>query len=331
MTTSGPILELDSLSVTFHTRRGDVHALREVSFSVAPGEVLVVVGESGSGKTVMAHSLTGLLPRNTTVSGAVRIAGHNLFELGERETRQLRASHLALIPQGASAALNPVRRLGSQARSTARYRGLDPSEVDQMLDERLGDLGLVWAEVRRRYPHQLSGGMQQRVVSTLATIGRPSVIIADEPTSGLDADLVDAAADGLLSLARGQGAALLVITHDLRLATRLGGRTAVLYGSALVEIGATAAVLDRPAHPYTEGLLVSLPERGLQPIPGLPPELGDPPPGCPFAPRCEHASSACLDGLPPLLPVAHGQVRCIHPLTPAISSSLPASPDGTLQ
>ncbi len=309
---AAPVLELDSVSVTFHTRWGDVQALRDVSLSVGPGEVLVVVGESGSGKTVMANALTGLLPRNTTVSGSIRVAGYDLFALAERERRRLRASDLALVPQGAATALNPVRRLGRQAVSTARHRGLDPADVDRALDERLGQLGLSWAELRGRYPHQLSGGMQQRVVSTLATIGDPSLIVADEPTNGLDADLVDATADALVSLQRDRGASLVVITHDLRLAARLGGRTAVLYASTLVELGDTDWVLDSPAHPYTVGLLGALPERGLRPIPGLPPQLGDPPPGCPFAPRCPHATLGCTDGVPPPVPTLHGMARCIH-------------------
>lgn len=309
-----PALELDDLSVTFRTRSGPVRALRDITLTVGAGEVLVVVGESGSGKTVLASALAGLLPRNTNVDGAIRLGGHNLLKMRERDLRRLRSSHLALVPQSATTALNPVRRLGRQAVATARHRNLDVADVDRTLGSRLDDLGLSWTALRKRYPHQLSGGMQQRMVSTLATVGNPSLIVADEPTNGLESALVDATADALLTLRQDHGAALVVITHDLRLAARLGGQTAVLYASALVELGETAAVLDRPAHPYTAGLLGALPERGLRPILGFPPQLGDPPPGCPFAPRCPHATSECAERLPPSSPARHGVVRCLHPL-----------------
>lgn len=305
------VLELDRLSVAFLGGRAPVHALREACLTVDEGDIVVVAGESGSGKTVLAHALLGLLPRNTEVGGAVRLDGVDLLAASEREQQRVRARSLALVPQGAAAALNPVRRLGAQAGSTSRYRGLSRGAVEAALDDRLGRLGLGWNQLRRRYAHQLSGGMAQRVVTTLATVGRPRVIIADEPTNGLDADLVDATADALLAL-RTDGAALVVITHDLRLARRLGGRLALLYASCVVELRDTAAVLDDPSHPYARGLMAALPERGAVPIPGLPPRLDQLPAGCPFAPRCAEHDDRCEVAVPPMVPVTGGLTRCVH-------------------
>lgn len=308
---TGPVLELDRLSVAFLSRRRPaVRALTDVSLTVQPGEVVVVAGESGSGKTVLAHALLQLLPRNAEVTGAVRLEGRDLLGLGERELRRVRACSLALVPQGAATALNPVRRLRSQAASTASYRGLERTQLEQRLSRRLKRLDLDWDEVRRRYPHQLSGGMQQRVVTTLSTVGEPRVIIADEPTNGLDAHLVDATADALLKLRSG-GTALVVITHDLRLARRLGGRLALLYASTLVEVRDTVEVLDNPRHPYARGLVGALPEHGAVPIPGLPPRLDALPAGCPFAPRCTERRAECDQTLPPLAAVPGGFSRCL--------------------
>lgn len=305
-----PVLELGGLSVTFDGPHGHVYALRDASLSVGPGEVLVVAGESGSGKTVLAHALLRLLPRNARVTGSVRLDGRELLTLTERELRRVRAADVALVPQGAATVLNPVRRLGAQAASTARYRRLPRHEVEDALTDRMARFRLPWASTRRRYPHQLSGGMQQRTVTTLATIGRPRLIVADEPTNGLDADLVDAAADMLLDL-RSDGAALVVVTHDLRLARRLGGRLALLYASTVVEVRDTAAVLDDPAHPYARGLVNALPEHGGTPIPGLPPRLDVLPPGCPFSARCDSREPRCDESLPRLVPVRAGETRCV--------------------
>jgi peptide/nickel transport system ATP-binding protein len=304
------VLELDRLSVTFATRHGDVQALRDVSLTVQPGEVVVLAGESGSGKTVLASALTGLLPRNAEVTGSIRLGDRELLDLPERALRRLRARELALVPQGAATALNPVRRLGRSARATARYRGADATAVDEAVDRRLGEVGLRWETLQRRYPHELSGGMQQRVVTTLATIGSPTLLLADEPTNGLDAALVDATADALLELRSG-GASLVVITHDLRLARRLDGRLALLYASTLVELRDTHAVLDDPFHPYARGLVGALPERGGRAIPGLPPQLSDLPPGCPFAPRCPEVRQVCHEAVPAPRAVPGGESRCV--------------------
>ncbi|WP_165491983.1 ABC transporter ATP-binding protein [Egibacter rhizosphaerae] len=304
------VLHVADLGVRFRTRRGVVPALAGLSFDLAPGGTRVVIGESGSGKSVLAHTLLGLLPRNAEVLGAVRLAARHLVGASARELRELRARHVGFVPQSPATSLNPVRRLDSLLTELARVKGIPAEQAPERVDAALRELDLSLDAVARRYPHQLSGGMQQRVLIAAAKLGHPALVVADEPTSALDADLAADTADGLVSLAE-HGTAVLVITHDLRLAERLGGDTAVLYAGHLVEDRPTSAVFDAPAHPYTQGLLAALPERGGVPIPGMPPELTDLPPGCPFAPRCERHQLACDDAVPRPVAVRGGYVRCL--------------------
>lgn len=304
------LLEVVGLSVGFRTRRGVVQALTDTTVSLERGELLLVVGESGSGKTVLAHSLLALLPRNVTITGAIRLGGENLLAYSERRLRSVRGRRLALIPQTPASALSPVRRIGSQLAEGAMARGLTREEAQRQLAERLGELDLDLEELSDRYVHQLSGGMQQRVVNALALVGQPEIVIADEPTSGLDSDLVDATAAQLLAISA-RGAALLVITHDLRLAERLGGRLALLYASRIVEQGPTADFFAAPSHPYGRELLRALPEREGKSIPGLSPELTELPAHCAFAPRCPHRFDPCEDSIPDLYPVSETRrARC---------------------
>jgi ABC-type dipeptide/oligopeptide/nickel transport system ATPase subunit len=188
------LLEVEGLSVGFRTRRGVVQALSQASLTVQPGELLLVVGESGSGKTVLAHTLLRLLPRNVNVSGSVRLGGEELLELAPNELRRVRGRRMALIPQSPASSLNPVRKLGDQLLEAAQARGLSEEEARKRLRGLLTELGLDLEFISGRYVHQLSGGMQQRIVNAMALVGEPDVVIADEPTSGLDADLVDTTA-----------------------------------------------------------------------------------------------------------------------------------------
>ncbi|MDA0169090.1 ABC transporter ATP-binding protein [Solirubrobacter taibaiensis] len=305
-----PLLDVNELSVGFRTGRGVVQALSGASIDLAPGEILLVVGESGSGKTVLAHSLLRLLPRNAGVSGSVMLHGQDLLALPPRAMRRIRARRLALIPQTPASALNPVRRLGGQLLEAARARGLTDDAARRRLRTLLAELDLDLAAVGARYAHQLSGGMQQRVVNAMALVGEPDVVIADEPTSGLDSALVDTTAQQLLDIAA-RGSALLVITHDLRLAERLGGRLALLYASRIVEVGPSAAFFAGPTHPYGRELLRALPEREGKPIPGLSPELTALPAHCAFAARCPDRFERCGGALPDLYPAADGVLsRC---------------------
>jgi peptide/nickel transport system ATP-binding protein len=297
------LLEVTGLSVGFRTRRGVVQALSEASITLEHGELLLVVGESGSGKTVLAHSLLRLLPRNVDVTGSIRLGGQEVLELAPDELRRIRGRRMALIPQSPASSLNPVRKLGGQLLEAARARGLSDEESRRRLRELLGELGLDFGLVGERYIHQLSGGMQQRVVNAMALVRSPDLVIADEPTSGLDSDLVDATAAQLRKISA-RGTSLLVITHDLRLAERLGGRLALLYASRIVEVGPTAAFFQAPAHPYGRELLRALPEREGKSIPGLSPELTALPPHCAFAPRCPDRFDRCTEAVPDLYPLA---------------------------
>ncbi len=305
-----PLLEVTDLSVGFRTRRGVVQALSTASIAIEPGELLLVVGESGSGKTVLAHSLLALLPRNVDITGSIRLDGEEVLEMSPAVLRRTRGRRMALIPQSPASSLNPVRKLGGQLLEAARARGLTDEQARRRLQELLGELGLDFEAVAGRYVHQLSGGMQQRIVNAMALVGSPALVIADEPTSGLDADLVDTTAAQLREISA-RGAALLVITHDLRLAERLDGRLALLYASRIVEVGPTATFFAAPSHPYGRELLRALPEREGRPIPGLSPELTALPRHCAFASRCPDRFARCTDAIPDLYPLANGvRARC---------------------
>lgn len=304
------LLETERLSVRFRTPRGVVQALSDACLTLERGELLLVVGESGSGKSVFAHSLLRLLPRNAGVTGAIRLDGDDLLALPARALRQVRSRRVALIPQSPASALNPVRKLGGQLLEAAQARGLGEQDARARLRAVLAELGLDADAVGRRYAHQLSGGMQQRVVNAMAMVGEPDLVIADEPTSGLDAELVDTTADQLLDITR-RGAALIVITHDLRLAERLGGRLALLYASRIVELGPTAAFFAEPSHPYGRELLRALPEREGRPIAGMPPTLIALPPHCAFADRCPERRPQCTTAIPELSAVSDAVLaRC---------------------
>lgn len=304
------LLDVDELSVGFRTRAGTVQALSRASVTVAPGELLLIVGESGSGKTVLAHSLLRLLPRNVDVSGSIRLGGEDVLALKPDALRRMRGRRMALIPQSPASSLNPVRKLGGQLLEAAQARGLTERDARRRLRELLAELGLDLDFISGRYVHQLSGGMQQRIVNAMALVGDPDIVIADEPTSGLDSDLVDTTATQLREISA-RGASLLVITHDLRLAQRLGGRLALLYASRIVEVGPTAAFFKAPAHPYGRELLRALPEREGKSIPGLSPELTALPDHCAFADRCPDRFDRCTEAVPDLYPAADGVLaRC---------------------
>jgi peptide/nickel transport system ATP-binding protein len=309
--TTETALSVERLSVRFDTGTTTVPALTGVHLRVEPGEFLVVVGESGSGKSVLAGAVLRTLPRNAAVEGTVRIGGAEVSDMDARRLRRLRREQVAYIPQSPATALNPVRRVGSLLGELARARGVPDGDAVGQVRRALAELDLDYDDVARRYPHQLSGGMQQRVLNAVAMVGRPRLVVADEPTSGLDADLVDTTAAQLHRLVE-HGAGVLVITHDLRLAQRLGGKLALLYASYLVEWRPTPDFFAGPSHPYGQGLLAAMPEHGGRPIPGQPVELTALPSGCPFLPRCGQRVPECDGPVPPSTPLPQdgGVVRC---------------------
>lgn len=303
------LLNVRNLSVNFRTRAGTVRALNDFDLRVDRGTVQTVIGESGSGKSVLAHTLLGMLPGNVSVVGSAMLNGEDLLSVSAKRLRQLRARELALAPQSPGTALNPVRTIFRTVKEAAAVKGVPRNDQHQRIESVMASLGLDYNEIAHKYPFQLSGGMQQRVTNAMALLGAPALVIADEPTSSLDPVRVDDVSAQLKGLAE-SGAGVLVITHDLALAEGLGGRTAVLYGGTLVEEQPTASLFVDSQHPYTAALLGALPERGLVPIPGQPPEMTDKNHGCPFAPRCQYAIGICHTTMPVRTVINDTEVRC---------------------
>ncbi|MEV1000486.1 ABC transporter ATP-binding protein [Nonomuraea sp. NPDC050202] len=299
-------LRVDGLSVRFHLPGAEVHAVTDARFELREGRCLALVGESGCGKSVMAHALLGLLPGNATVTGHAWLDGGDdpldLVAAPEKVlARQVRGRLIGLIPQSPAAHLTPVRTARAQLAETLRELGR--TETPDLLADRAG----LRPDDLDRYPHQLSGGMAQRVANALALAGDPPLIVADEPTTGLDRPLVDATMAELRRLCD-DGRAVLVITHDLRAAERVADEIAVMYASRIVELSQAEPFFSGPLHPYSRGLLDALPSRRFVPIPGRPPELTRLPDGCAFLPRCPLATAACEDQ-----PLMNGKkVACHH-------------------
>ena len=318
---SRPVLEVRDLHTHFFTRAGVVKAVDGVSLTVAAGEVLGLVGESGSGKSVTGFSIMGLVdPPGRIVSGSIRLEGEEIVCLDDREMRRIRGRRIAMIFQDPMMTLNPVLRIDTQmieaitahervSRQAARARALAALEL----------VGIPAAAERlTAYPHQFSGGMRQRVAIATAILNRPALIIADEPTTALDVTIQAQILAEVQALAAGTGTALIWITHDLAVVSSLADRIAVMYAGRIVEEGTIDDVIDRPLHPYTVGLIRSVPSRNrrgtpLAQIPGMAPSMLALPEGCAFRPRCPRADAVCRRA-PPLAERRPGQAaRCHHP------------------
>lgn len=317
-----PVLELRDLRTSFVTPAETIHALQDLSLSVARGEILGLVGESGSGKSLTGFSINRLIsPPGKVTAGEVRLHGENILPLSEKQMRRLRGQKIAMIFQDPMMTLNPVLRIGTQIRDALlAHQRLDRAQVRARAVAALDEVGIPSPEDRlNTYPHQLSGGMRQRVAIAIALLHQPDLIIADEPTTALDVTIQGQILALVQQLCRDRGTALIWISHDLSVVAGLADRIAVMYAGRIVEQGPVNDVLDNPAHPYTRGLIASVPvpgQRGgrLQQIPGRMPALTDLPPGCAFAPRCDRATAAC-GSMPALTPVNDSRaVRCVHPL-----------------
>lgn len=317
---SETVLELVDLETVFESRRGVVRAVAGVSFKVAAGEILGLVGESGSGKSVTGFSIMGLIdPPGRIRSGEVRYLGRNLLQLPENELRRLRGKEIAMVFQDPMMTLNPVLRIDTQITEAIHaHSKLSKTEAQQRALQALAEVGIPAPEERlRAYPHQLSGGMRQRVAIAIALINRPRLLIADEPTTALDVTIQAQILDLVQRLCRERGTALIWITHDLAVVASLAHRLAVMYAGQIIEAGPVDALIDRPRHPYTRGLIDSLPgpaRRGthLNQIPGMTPSLANLPDGCPFRPRCWRAQDACLH-LPDERREGERRLRCHNP------------------
>lgn len=301
MAATGNLLEARGLSVTLRSSIGPPTLIGPVDLSIPPKGVTALVGESGCGKTVVSLAVLGLLPPGVSVEGSILFAGKDLLTMSNAEIAATRGKEITYIPQSPATSLNPVIRTGEQVKETLRFhRGLSGEALKGEMLSLFRSVGLHRPErVAESWPHALSGGMCRRVTVSAALACDPRLLIADEPTSGLDVPARDRVLQILGDAAEGR--AMLLITHDLEAAARISDRIAVMYSGEMVEVGATDQVLSSPMHPYTRGLLNSLPSHGLVPLPGDSPLLNALPRGCRFAPRCPLARETCKTVHPPLI------------------------------
>ena len=320
MSAAEPLLAVAGLDVTFRTRDGDVRAVRDLSFALNPGETLGIVGESGSGKSTAALAILGLLPKNAQVTGSVRAAGTELRGLRETDLAKVRGGTIAYVPQDPLSSLNPAFPVGWQvAEAIWTRQGTGKEAAHRRAVELLDAVGIPRAaEQARRFPHEFSGGMRQRVVIAIAMANDPDVIIADEPTTALDVTIQAQVLEALKAAREQTQASMILITHDLGIVAGMADRIMVMYAGQPVETGPVDEIFFRSRMPYTLGLLGSLPRLDvdssapLHPIPGAPPSLIGLPPGCPFAPRCPAVIDRCRAEDPALLPVAAGHQAACH-------------------
>jgi oligopeptide transport system ATP-binding protein len=324
MTTN--LLEVNNLKTYFFTRSGVVKAVDDVSFTIKPGELLGVVGESGSGKSVTALSIIRLIadPPGKIVNGEISFNGENILEKNMEELTELRGSKISMIFQDPMTSLNPVFTIGYQIAETVKRHRKDVNN-DQAWRRAIEMLDLVRIpDAKRRvknYPHEFSGGMRQRVMIAIALACNPQLLIADEPTTALDVTIQAQVLDLMKGLSKEFGAAVMLITHDLGVVAGTCQHVNVMYAGHVVESAPVKQIFETPAHPYTVGLLRSIPrldeKRGtpLTPIPGQPPDLLNPPAGCPYAPRCPKVQSRCRQERPELMPVGRGEqvAACFYP------------------
>jgi peptide/nickel transport system ATP-binding protein len=321
--TPAPLVAIRGLHVAF----GGQPALRGIDLDVAPGEAVGLVGESGCGKSVTWLAALGLLPARAVVAGSVRIGGEELLNAPPSVLEGVRGGRIAMIFQDPASSLNPVHRIGRQiAEALALHQGMTGASAQAEAKRLLDQVGMPDASRRlNAYPHELSGGQNQRVMIAIALAGRPELLVADEPTTALDVTIQAQILDLLQALRRETGMALVLISHDLGVVAETCGRVAVMYAGRIVEQAPTSRLFAAPTHPYTQGLLGALPpldgpRRPLSAIPGGVPEPWAMPPGCAFAPRCAHRSAACDTATPPTITPAEGHaVACLRAsVAPAI-------------
>jgi len=305
------MLDIVNLRTYFPTPDGLVKAVDEVNLQIDSAEKLGLIGETGCGKTVLGMSIIRLLMPSTRIMGRIIYKGRDLLDLNEEEMRLLRGREIAMILQNPTTSLNPVIKVGDQIAEVLRlHMGLDKEQAKSKAVEMLAATMIPEAKKRAdQYPHELSGGMKERVMIAMGLAGQPSFVIADEPTKGLDAKTKAE----IIKLIRDMTAnrSMLMITHDLAAAGETCDRIAVMYAGELLEVAPAETILRDPCHPYTQGFVHCLPSQGLQPIPGSSPSLIDPPPGCRFHPRCPKAMDICKKEHPPMIKMNTGNfARC---------------------
>ncbi len=311
------VLTMRDLRVEFSTPNGLVQAVRGVDIDLAPGEILGVVGESGSGKSVSFLGMLGLLPKSARVTGSAKISGTELVGASTATMRSVRGQRVAMIFQDPLSALNPVHRVGDQIVEMIRsHQSVSKKSAAATAVDLLGTVGIPQpCERAEQYPHEFSGGMRQRVMIAMAISNDPQVLIADEPTTALDVTVQAQILEVIDDLRAQMGMAVVMITHDLGVIARVADRVQVMYAGRVVERTDVEALFTHPTHPYTEGLLRSIPLLGHQrllPIPGSPPNMLRPPSGCAFRPRCPYAIDECAVDLPELEPVGAAESACVR-------------------
>ncbi len=318
MRNTPPLLQVENLRVEVPTRRGILVAVDDISFAIAPGEVLGVVGESGAGKSLTGAAIIGLLePPLRIAGGRISLGGKRIDNLPYEQMRRIRGKEIGAIFQDPLTSLNPLYTVGQQLIETIRtHLDLGAAEARARALSLLKEVGIAAADERiDHYPHQFSGGMRQRVVIALALAANPKLIVADEPTTALDVSIQAQIIALLKRLGRDHGTAIMLVTHDMGVIAETAHRVAVMYAGRIVEIGPVRDIVDRPSHPYTVGLMASIPRtqgrRGrLQQIDGAMPRLTAIPPGCPFNPRCPEAFDRCRRERPELMPAKQTQAAC---------------------
>ncbi|MEW5720799.1 MAG: ABC transporter ATP-binding protein [Chloroflexota bacterium] len=321
--TNTPLLELKNLTTVFPTRRGLVRAVADVSLSLAQGELLGIVGESGCGKSVTMLSILRLISAPGRIAaGQVLFQGRDLLKLSDGAMRQIRGKDIAMVFQDPLSTLNPAFPVGEQIRESLRIHHIVQNHFareKERVVELMSEVGISSPTDRfHEYPHQFSGGMQQRALIAIALACEPKILLADEPTTSLDVTIQAQIMDLMRRINQERGAAIVLVTHNLDLAAEFCQRIAVMYAGRIVEIGTTDQVIETPQHPYTRGLLTCIPRISAQrtriePIPGNVPDLANVPPGCAFAERCSEAQPICQNDLIPFFEVAPGHlVRCLY-------------------
>jgi oligopeptide transport system ATP-binding protein len=319
-----PLLSVEDLQVQFWTERGTVHAVNGISFDIAPGETLGIVGESGCGKSVTSLALLGILPRAGRVTGGTAMLGNrDLFTLSDRELRRVRGRDIAMIFQDPMTSLNPVLTIGKQIREALEtHLDLGKAESTRRAADLLDQVGIPSPNLRLKdYPHQFSGGMRQRAMIAIALACEPKILIADEPTTALDVTIQAQILDLLKKLVEERETALILITHDLGVVAGMCERVNVMYAGMFMETGGADQLFARPRHPYTLGLLQSVPrldaerKTKLHPIEGAPRDMLRPPQACPFQPRCRYEVEQSRLEVPPLREIEPGHlVACFNPV-----------------
>ncbi len=315
-----PVLSVRDLEVTFPTPDGDVQAVRGMGWDVYEGEVLAIAGESGSGKSVSVMAAMGLLPATAQVKGSIAYRGRDVLAMSNKDLERLRGSSISMVFQDPMTSLNPVMAVGAQIAEGVRiHQQVNSRSARSKAVDLLDLVGIPNASQRvDSYPHELSGGMRQRAMIAMAIANDPDLLIADEPTTALDVTIQAQVIDVLERAREATGSALVIITHDLGVVARIAHRILVMYAGRAAETGMADEVFERPSHPYTAGLLGSIPRldapKGtrLMPIDGAPPSMLAPPPGCAFAPRCPRATPLCSQEIPELRPIGNQQSACHH-------------------